>query len=160
MKAPAQPSNPAPIMKPPPQHPNAPMELAKVQPTHADKGTQRGFKPPPAHVQRPGFKGPPEGIVVPPWQPANPVVTSSSPAGVKTPFKGPPKNHPDYKGGEVPITYLPYTPQVVGKKPPPQMMPKDKLFKPPPAPGYGGLTRDDHAIAQAAYEQELANRRA
>eukprot|EP00971_Amphidinium_carterae_P293093 5819150-Amphidinium_carterae.1 len=38
-------------------------------------------------------------------------------------------------------------------------MPVDKLFKPPPAPGYGGLTREDHAIAQAVYEKELANRR-
>eukprot|EP00971_Amphidinium_carterae_P212839 4224276-Amphidinium_carterae.1 len=88
------------------------MELAKVQPTQ-----KQGFKPPPANVPRPGYKPPPEGIVVPPWQPANPVMPSSSPAGVKTPFKGPPKGHPDYQE-VVPITYLPYTPKA-GKKPPP-----------------------------------------
>eukprot|EP00971_Amphidinium_carterae_P325943 6456506-Amphidinium_carterae.1 len=155
MKAPARPSNPAPIMKPPPHQPNAPTELAKVQPTQ-----KPGFKGPPANVTKPaGFKGPPEGIVVPPWQPANPpVMPSSSPAGVKANFKGPPKGHPDYQ--EVPITYLPYTPKAGTPKKPPPLMPADKLFKPPPAPGYGGLSRADHAIAQEIYERELANRRA
>eukprot|EP00971_Amphidinium_carterae_P096522 1910200-Amphidinium_carterae.1 len=36
---------------------------------------------------------------------------------------------------------------------------QQQLFKPPPVPGYGGLTRDEHARAQEVYEREMANRR-
>eukprot|EP00971_Amphidinium_carterae_P269819 5352777-Amphidinium_carterae.1 len=86
-------------------------------------------------------------------------MSSSSPAGVKAHFKGPPKGHPDYQE-VVPITYLPYTPKAgTGKSPPPEL-PVERLFKPPPAPGYGGLSREDHAIAQEIYARELANRKA
>eukprot|EP00971_Amphidinium_carterae_P324140 6441610-Amphidinium_carterae.1 len=80
MKAPTTAANPAPIMKPPPVRREGPMEVATVQP-----------------VKKPGFKGPPEGITIPPWKPAANPVPSASPAAVKTPFKGPPKGHPDYR---------------------------------------------------------------
>eukprot|EP00971_Amphidinium_carterae_P117121 2319459-Amphidinium_carterae.1 len=154
MKAPSKPSNPAPIMKPPPT--KAPevtvTDMVKAQPTQ-----RPGFKGPPAGVGRPGFKPPPAGIPVPPWAPAATPVPSSSPAGVKAKFKGPPANHPDF-GKEVPITYLPFTP----KNPPPQMpvVTQQQLFKPPPAPGYGGLTPEEYKEAQEKYRRELANRRA
>eukprot|EP00971_Amphidinium_carterae_P246406 4893908-Amphidinium_carterae.1 len=149
MKAPAKPSNPAPVMKPPPNRPEGPMEMVRVQPTH-----RPGYKPPPA-----GYKPPPAGVPVPPWNPAATPAPSSSPAGVKTPFKGPPVGHPDYQE-VVPITYLPFTPKA-GKKPPPELpvVPQQGLYKPPPAPGYARLSRDEHAKAQEVYEREMANRR-
>eukprot|EP00971_Amphidinium_carterae_P264819 5252981-Amphidinium_carterae.1 len=39
------------------------------------------------------------------------------------------------------------------------VVPQQPLFKPPPAPGCAGLSRDEHAKAQEVYERELANRR-
>eukprot|EP00971_Amphidinium_carterae_P250622 4975396-Amphidinium_carterae.1 len=156
MKAPAKPSTPSyPKMKPPPT--KAPevtvTDMVKAQPTQ-----RPGTKPPPANVVRPGFKGPPAGIAMPPpWAPAANPVPSSSPAGVKANFKGPPEGHPDYEK-EVPITYLPFTP----KNPPPQLpvVPQNQMFKPPPAPGYGGLTPQQYEEAQEKYRRDLANRRA
>eukprot|EP00971_Amphidinium_carterae_P291539 5787619-Amphidinium_carterae.1 len=150
MKAPSKPSNPAPVpkMKPPPT--KAP-EVTVTEMVEAQSTQRPGFKPPPEGVQRPGFKPPPEGVMRPPWDrapPANPV-PSSSPA--------------DYK--EVSITYLPFAP----KKPPPQMpgqeqavVPQQQVYKPPPAPGYAGLTPQQYeeAQGQAKYQRDLANRRA
>eukprot|EP00971_Amphidinium_carterae_P104505 2069488-Amphidinium_carterae.1 len=113
-----------------------------------------------AKLQVDRFKPPPPGVKAP-WERVTLItpVPSTAPGGVKTPFKGPPKNHPDYK--EVTITYLPFTP----KKPPPQMpgqeavVPQKAVYKPPPAPGYSGLTKEQYDEAQAAYERDLANRR-
>eukprot|EP00971_Amphidinium_carterae_P117122 2319460-Amphidinium_carterae.1 len=122
--------------------------MVKAQPTQ-----RPGFKGPPVGVVRPGYKPPPPGVPVPPWAPAANPVPSSSPAGVKASFKGPPANHPDF-GKEVPITYLPFTP-----KTPSPVVTQQQLFKPPPAPGYGGLTPEEYEEAQEKYHRELANRR-
>eukprot|EP00971_Amphidinium_carterae_P189973 3771146-Amphidinium_carterae.1 len=73
-------------MKPPPNQPEGPMEMVRAQPTQ-----RPGFKPPPANVPKAEYKPPPAGVPAPPWNPAATPVPSSSPAGVKTPFKGPPK---------------------------------------------------------------------
>eukprot|EP00971_Amphidinium_carterae_P316700 6295336-Amphidinium_carterae.1 len=141
MRAPSNPSPPA--MKPPPT--KAP-EVTVTDVVKAPQPTHRpGYKPPPASVPSPQRITP---------------IPSSSPAGVKTPFKGQPKGHPDYK--EVSITYLPFTP----KKPPPQMpedgavVPQRTVHKPPPGPGYAGLSREQYEAAQEKYRRDIANRNA
>eukprot|EP00971_Amphidinium_carterae_P225910 4480423-Amphidinium_carterae.1 len=148
MKAPTKPANPpAPIMKPPPT--KAP-EVTVTEMVRAQPSKKLGYKPPPEGIPLP-----------PPWaKPANPV-PSASPAGVKAAFKGPPVGHPNYK--EVSITYLPFTP----KKPPPLMpgqeravVPQQQVYKPPPAPTYGGLTQQKYKEAQEKYQRDVANRRA